>query len=199
MKIKDIVLYQVATDRNYKVGDKIHFGDEPNGQELNCINLSFNKNSEPLHKLGYDNAKKGIFKNKDLILDMSKALSNYDFIMREFAMEEVRRQQFPNLPSRFRCMFLSENEDTCLHNLEGFVNRGAGKKLQAIKVKVNGEAHFVKSFGISRLGLSFNEYKKEAVKYWNQDQNSNDSTKEILFVGDVEIIEILKEINIEEQ
>ena len=196
MKVKDLVLYQVATDRNYKVGDKIHFGNEPNGQEYNCLNLSFNKEGQPMHKLGYDNAKKGIFKNKKLLIDMSKALSNYDFIMREFAMEEVRRQQSPNLPSRFRCMFLSEDEDTCLHNLQGFINRGAGKNLQAIKVKVSGEAHFVKTFGITRAGLSFNDYMKEAVEYWNQDQNSSSATKEILFVGDVEVIEILKEVNL---
>jgi len=195
MRVKDLILYQVATDRNYKVGDIIHFGDEPNGQEFNCFNLSFNKEGQPLHKLGFDNAKKGIFKNKNLIFDLSKALSNYDFIMREFALEEVRRQQFPHLPSRFRCMFLSEDADTCLHNLQGFINRGAGSNLQAIKVRVNGEAHFVKDYGVSRLGLSFNEYKNEAIKYWSQDQHSTSATKEILFTGDVEIIEILKEVN----
>lgn len=195
MQVKNLILYQVATDRNYKVGDKIHFGDEPNGQEFNCLNLSFKKDGQPLHKLGFEKANKGIFKNKKLIIDLSKALSNYDFIMREFALEEVRKEQFPHLPSRFRCMFLSEDADTCLHNLQGFVNRGAGSKLQAIKVKVNGEAHFVKDYGVSRLGLSFNEYKEEAIKYWSQDQNSASETKEILFIGDVEILEILKEFN----
>lgn len=198
MKLKDRILYQVATDRNYKVGDKIHFGDEPNGQEFNCLNLSFNKEGQPLHKLGFDNAKKGIFKNKNLIFDLSKALSNYDFIMREFALEEVRKQQFSHLPSRFRCMFLSEDADTCLHNLQGFINRGAGSNLQAIKVRVNGEAHFVKDYGVSRLGLSFNEYKNEAIKYWSQDQHSTSATKEILFTGEVEIVEILKEVDIKQ-
>lgn len=196
MRVKDLILYQVATDRNYKVGDIIHFGDEPNGQEFNCFNLSFNKEGQPLHKLGFDNAKKGIFKNKNLIFDLSKALSNYDFIMREFALEEVRRQQFPHLPSRFRCMFLSEDADTCLHNLQGFINRGAGSNLQAIKVRVNGEAHFVKDYGVSRLGLSFNEYKNEALKYWSQDQHSTSATKEILFTGDVEILDVLKEYDL---
>lgn len=196
MKVKDLILYQVATDRNYKVGDKIYFGNEPNGQEFNCVNLSFNKEGQPLHKLGFDNARKGIFKNKSLIIELSKALSNYDFIMREFALEEVRKQQFPNLPSRFRCMYLSEDEETCLHNLQGFINRGVGTSFQAIKVKVNGEAHFVKDYGVDRLGLSFNEYKEEAVKYWNQNPHSASATKEILFVGDVEIVEILKEENI---
>lgn len=196
MQVKDLILYQVATDRNYKVGDIIHFGDEPNGQEFNCFNLSFNKEGQPLHKLGFDNAKKGIFKNKNLIFDLSKALSNYDFIIREFALEEVRRQQFPHLPSRFRCMFLSEDADTCLNNLQGFINRGAGSNLQAIKVRVNGEAHFVKDYGVGRLGLSFNEYKNEAIKYWSQDQHSTSATKEILFTGDVEILDILKEYDL---
>ncbi len=196
MQVKDLILYQVATDRNYKVGDIIHFGDEPNGQEFNCLNLSFNKEGQPLHKIGFDNSKKGIFKNKNLILDLSKALSNYDFIIREFALEEVRRQQFPHLPSRFRCMFLSEDADTCLHNFQGFINRGAGSNLQAIKVRVNGEAHFVKDYGVGRLGLSFNEYKNEAIKYWSQDQHSTSATKEILFTGDVEILDILKEYDL---
>ena len=92
-------------------------------------------------------------------------------------------------------MFLSEDTDTCLHNLQGFINRGAGTNLQAIKVRVNGEAHFVKDYGVGRLGLSFNEYKEEAIKYWSQDQHSTSATKEILFTGDVEIVEILKEVN----
>lgn len=29
--VKDLILYQVATDRNYKAGDKICFGEKPNG------------------------------------------------------------------------------------------------------------------------------------------------------------------------
>lgn len=192
MKLKDKILYQVATDRNFKVGDKVHFGDVANGQEYNCLGLSFNKNGKPFHELGYENAKKGIFKNKDLMFELSNALSNYDFIMREFALEEVRREKFQHLPSRFRCMFLSEDEQTCLQNLETFKNRWNGKQFQAIKVKVNGEGFFVKDFAIDRLGLSFGEYKELAQKYWCQDQNSQLPAKEILFVGDVEVIEILK-------
>lgn len=35
--------------------------------------------------------------------------------------------------------------------------------------------------------------KKLAVKYWSQDQNSTTKAKEILFVGEAEIVEILKE------
>lgn len=194
MKVKDLILYHSATDRNYKVGDKLHFGEQSNMQMFNCFNLKFNRDGEPLHKLGFTNAKKGIFKNKNLMIIMSKALNNYDFILREFALEEVRKQQFPKSPSRFKCMFLIDDEETCLHNLESLKNRTKGNSFQAIKVKVNGDAHFVKDYGINRSGLSFNEYMEEAVKYWSQDQNSKSATKEILFAGDVEVVEILKEI-----
>lgn len=194
MKIENGIFYQIATDRNYKVGDKLYFGDSPNGQEFNCLNFLFNKNGDPLHKLGFKHAKKGIFKNKKLLFDMSKALSDYDFVIREFALEEVRKENFSHLPSRFRCMFLSDKKEICLNNLKDFVNKGAGKVFQAIKVKLNGEVHFVKDYVVSRLGLSFNEYKKEAFKYWSQDQHSKTETKEVLFVGEAEVLEILDEI-----
>ena len=31
-KVKDVILYQVATDRDYKVGDILEFGENYNGQ-----------------------------------------------------------------------------------------------------------------------------------------------------------------------
>ena len=90
-KVKDLILYQVATDRNYKVGDKIYFGEKPNGQ-IKIFDFSFNKQGKPLHELGFKTAKKGIFKNKQLQLDMAIALQNYDLFMREIALEEVRQE-----------------------------------------------------------------------------------------------------------
>lgn len=193
MEVKDLILYQVATNKEFKVGDIITFGDEHNGQLDKVFNLNFNLNGKPIHEVGFENVNKGLFKNKELIVNMSKALSNYDFILREFALEEVRKEKFPNLPSRFSCMFLSDTEEVCLQNYKDFISRDKNKTYQAIKVKVTGQAHFVKDFGISRLGLSYNEYKQLAEKYWSQNQNSKAPTKEILFSGKVEIVEILEE------
>lgn len=36
-KVKDLILYQVATDRNYKVGDKIYFGKTLNWTPLKIL------------------------------------------------------------------------------------------------------------------------------------------------------------------
>ena len=189
--VKDLILYQVATDRNYKVGDKIYFGEKPNGQ-IKIFDFSFNKQGKPLHELGFKTAKK-YFKNKQLQLDMAIALQNYDLFIREIAMEEVRQEKFPELPSRFRCMYLSESKEDVFKNIDIMANKTLKKTYQAVAVKLNGEIFCVRDFSIGRQGLSFNEYKKLAVKYWSQDQNSTTKAKEILFVGEAEIVEILKE------
>ena len=159
--VKDLILYQVATDRNYKVGDKIYFGEKPNGQ-IKIFDFSFNKQGKPLHELGFKTAKKGIFKNKQLQLDMAIALQNYDLFMREIAMEEVRQEKFPELPSRFRCMYLSESKEDVFKNIDIMANKTLKKTYQAVAVKLNGKIFCVRDFSIGRPGLSFNEYKKLA-------------------------------------
>ena len=41
-QVKDLILYQVATDRNYKVGDKLVFDKfTPNGQFSRVFKTSF--------------------------------------------------------------------------------------------------------------------------------------------------------------
>lgn len=194
MKVKNKILYQVATNRDFKLGEKIHFGNETNGQ-MKIFDFSFNEYGKPLHELGFKKAKKGIFKNKNLEMKMAIALQNYDLFMREIALEEVRNEKYPNLPSRFKCMYLSETKEETLKNLEIMSKKGQGQ-FQAIALKLCGELFYVKECGIGRLGVSFNEYKKLAEKFWSQNQHSAEKIKEILFVGDAEVVEILKEIKI---
>lgn len=201
MKVKDQVFYQIATNRDFKVGDKLHFGEEINGQSR-IFDFSYNINGRPLYKLAYENANKGIFKDKKLTFELAKALSNYDLFMREIALENVRKEKFPNLPSRFFCMYLSEHKEEMMEtfnkyrniNPKSFAVRNPGDFYQAIAVKVTGEVFFAKEVGIGREGISFNDYKKRAVEYWSQSQTSNEKTKEILFVGDAEVIEIIDEL-----
>lgn len=199
MKVENVVLYQVATDRNYKVGDKLKFGRKNNGQYYNVFGQSYQQDGVPLHKLGFISAQKGILKDKKILIELSKALQQYDFAFRELALEQVRKERFPKLPSRMKCMFLIDDKQACLNNLDIIANNAAKGLCQAVAVKLNGEVFYSKEFAIGRNGFSFNQYKEEAVKYWSQDQNSNEPTKEILFVGDAEIVEILKEIRIDKK
>ena len=194
MKVKDKIFYQVATDRNYKVGDILCFGEDLNGLGYRVQNSNFNDEKTPFHKLGfmYLDSKK-IFKNKQLVLQMSKALLEADFVLRELAAEEVRKEKFSHLPSRLKCMFLSETKEETLKNFEKMKKNNPQKSFQAVAVKLNGEVFYAKEVGLQRNGLSYNDNQKVALMYWAQNQNSTECTKEILFEGQAEVLEIFRE------
>ncbi|MBR5226725.1 MAG: DUF2441 domain-containing protein, partial [Clostridia bacterium] len=151
MKVKDKIFYQVATDRNYKVGDILCFGEDLNGLGYRVQNSNFNDGKTPFHKLGfmYLDSKK-IFKNKQLVLQMSKALLEADFVLRELAAEEVRKEKFSHLPSRLKCMFLSETKEETLKNFEKMKKNNPQKSFQAVAVKLNGEVFYAKEVGLQR-------------------------------------------------
>ena len=194
MKVKDKIFYQVATDRNYKVGDILCFGEDLNGLGYRVQNSNFNDGKTPFHKLGfmYLDSKK-IFKNKQLVLQMSKALLEADFVLRELAAEEVRKEKFSHLPSRLKCMFLSETKEETLKNFEKMKKNNPQKSFQAVAVKLNGEVFYAKEVGLQRNGLSYNDNQKVALMYWAQNQYSTECTKEILFEGQAEVLEIFRE------
>jgi len=197
MKVKDLILYQISTDRNYKVGDKLTFGKVYNGQGNRILNTKFNDGKNAMYKLGFNYAdSKNIFKKKDLVINLCKTMQESDFVLRELAVEEVRKAKYPNLPSRLRCMFLSDTKQVVLDNLKTFHLKGVGKHFQAVAVKLTGELFYAKSVALPRNGLSYGEYMEIADKYWSQDQDSAESVKEILFEGKAEIVEILDEVNI---
>ena len=196
--VKDQILYQVATDRDYKVGDIIEFGSSHNGQGNRIYNSKFNDGKDAYHKIGfnYANSKK-IFKNKSLVIDMAKSLSESDFVLRELAAEEVRKEKYSDYPSRLKCMFLSEKREVALENLKTFYQKGFGTHFQAIAVKLEGRLFYARSKGLQRNGSSYGEYLRIADEYWSQDQNSTEEVKEILFEGKAEVVEIMEEYKIE--
>ncbi len=193
MQVENQTYYQIAKNRNYRVGDKLYFGKEDNGQ-VRIFDFSFAHDGQPLHKHAFKDAKKGVFKNKERIKKYAIALNEYDFLLRELALEEIRKEKFSSAPSRFKCMYLFDNKDKMLEAFDYCKKQGKSPLVQAIAVKATGEAFYCKDVSLGRSGKSYNEHKQAAIEYWSQDQNSSKETKEVLFVGDVEVIEIIDEI-----
>ncbi len=126
MEVKDLVLYQIATDRYYKVGDKLTFGKELNFQGQRVLNGAKLEN-ERSYDIGYDFIDGKIkVKSKDLILKYSQFLEEYDFITRKLAFEKVRQENFSQYPCRLTCMYLTDNKEACINNLKKFHNKGHG-------------------------------------------------------------------------
>ncbi|MBP3431509.1 MAG: hypothetical protein J6K39_01465 [Clostridia bacterium] len=93
-KVKDLILYQVATDQNYKVGQKLKFDKKTaNGQFNRVFNTAFKVDNARLSDKMYEAAKKRFkkFKSKNEIYDIAHKLEAYDVLVKELALEEVRK------------------------------------------------------------------------------------------------------------
>lgn len=193
MKVKNLVLYQIATDRYYKIGDNLYFGKEYNFQGERVMNgAKLEKRRTYDDGYSFVDSKK-IFANKKLVLKLAKQLEEYDFTIRELAFEEVRKTEFKDYPSRLKCMFLIDNKEECVKNLKNFHHKGHGTFFQVVAVKLNGNVFYATSKNVRRTGLSFEEYKQMARVYWKQEQNSKLPINEILFEGNAEIVEVIEE------
>lgn len=201
-KVKDVVFYQVATDRDYKVGDKLLFDQSiPNGQYNRVFNSTFLKDGKRLSDTVYDSAKRKFkkFKKTEDIYEIAHALEFYDVITKELAIEEVRQKYFEKYPSRLHCMYLSVSKQIVLDNIKNFANsrEKKGKHFQAVAVKLNGTIFKAGKVYMSRQGQSYEYYKQKAYDYWSQQDVQDEEIKEILFEGQAEIVEILDEIKID--
>ena len=109
-EVKDLILYQIATDRHFKVGDKIHFGQENNRLAERVYNAkAYDK--KPFSKLGFDYLNgNSSYGDKQIVSMLSYALAENDLALRELATEEVRKKIAPDKPSRFKCMFLTSKK-----------------------------------------------------------------------------------------
>lgn len=198
MKVKDLILYQVATDRNYKVGDVLSFNnDVPNGQYNRVFNTDFRLNDKRPSDEMYSVAKRRFkkFKSKEDIYSIAHILESYDVAIKEIALEEVRKEKFPNLPSRLHCMYLSINKDIALANAESMrqSREKNGSHFQVVAVKLNGTIFKAGKVYVFRESKSYQYYKEKANAYWQQKGLKDEDVKEVLFEGKAEIVEILKE------
>ena len=116
--------------------------------------------------------------------------------VKELALEEVRESKFPDLPSRLHCMYLSIGKDIALQNIESMSKNKEknGKQFQTIAVKLNGTIFKAGKFYMTRESESYEYYKEKAYGYWSQKDLKDEEVKEILFEGEAEVVEILKEL-----
>ena len=116
-----------------------------------------------------------------------KAIDDALTAVREMTFEEIRRQQFSALPSRYTCIFLiPDDEESVRFWWNDLRTQGEGKR-RIYEVSATGIAHRASQTLLGQLETrSVEEWEKMAVGYWsNQPQATDD---EILFEGELRII-----------
>lgn len=194
-KVKDLILYQVATNRNYKIGETIIFDkNNNNGQFEKVFNSSFidgnTRICDKLYKISKSKFKR--FK-KSQLFKIAHSLDTYDVILRDLALEEIRKNFYPAYPSRLHSMYLVETKEQAVNYFnEKATIKDNSYQLVAVKLKGIIFRAGIKECLVSRCGQSYSYYLEKAKEYWSQNCPKNQAV-EVLFEGQAEIVEILKE------
>ncbi len=180
--MKELFVYHVVTEKPMYIGQHILF-------DKNHHNGVWQRVNEKLDIVNniYSNPKK--FKDIELEHHISVAL-------RELALEKVRVDKYFFYPSRMSCLYVSKTLQEAEIWFDYFVGLGR-PTFQIVKLKVNGNVFYGDATKCFDGKLTEKENLILAEKYWDNKDFDETSILEMLVDGDIEVVEIVKEINYE--
>lgn len=178
--MKEFYAYHVVTERPISLGQKITF-DENN---ITGVGRRVEEKSEIV---------------KDIYLNPEKyqgELEHHTMVaLRELSLEEVRKELYPDFPSRLNCLYVSESLEEA-EKWAGLFVTLKRPTYSIVKLKVVGNIFVGDAKLCFKATTNKEENLKLAKKYWEfKFENQADIIKEILVGGEVEAVEIVKEIN----
>ena len=174
------IFYHVVTERPLRVGQEIVFDDNH-------------------HSGVYDRVYSLEKKVNDIYLNPQKytdALLNHHLkvALRELAMEEVRKEKYPNYPSRLASLYASATLEEALKWYDMFIEWGR-PTYSIVKVMVDGNIYVGDSWNCFDGTTSRRKNLELAENYWKSKKNNigKEPIREILANGKIKIIKIVKE------
>ena len=186
----------------WKIGDEIEFGTKSNLYWRFLANKgdSININGEDFEVYKIVNAAydeyikeypppakmKGYHFNPIRTLKESiDSLGNALKICREISFESIRKDFYPKLPSRQKCIWLIPNNG---ESLEFWKNVIKNKQRRIFKVAVEGNIHRAAQEWLVGGTFSVNRWNEMAHNYW-KGENSGTIQDEVLFCGKIKILD----------
>lgn len=123
--------------------------------------------------------------------DMEGAISHYQNIIRELVFEKVRKEQFSDLPSRQKCLYvMPEDYETINYWWNRLPAEEKGDRV-LFKLKLTGKIFKANQQFVCTTYESVSRIKELSVLYWSGTPGVRDIEDEYLFVGNVVVEEII--------
>lgn len=123
--------------------------------------------------------------------DLVGGLRNYLLFMRERIFENVRRNSFPALPSRLKCLWVIEDNGNINEAINYWWNE-LSRNGQLIKLELNGNL-FQSDEKYLQLKLeSVESMKSKAESYWQGKLGDDPTYYECLFIGKAKVLEVTR-------
>ncbi|MDE5860469.1 MAG: DUF2441 domain-containing protein [Oscillospiraceae bacterium] len=177
-----MTFYHVVSDRPKQVGQHFILDEKhPNG----------------VHDRVYAemNTVEDIYKNPEKYKGVELS-HNVDVALRELALEKVRKEKYPKYPSRMAALYVSNTYEEAERWGEYFAKIGRPTYCVA-KIEVNGNYYCGDAYKCFDGTISEEENLRLAGIYWlnGPNEDGHEPITEVLVDGDIEVVEILKEIN----
>ena len=138
---------------------------------------------------------------KQMLLEAKRIIYNTNVCRREFALEQIRKEFYPHLPSRLHSIWLTDSE-----NIDFWKEQLVSKEtlennpnaLELYKVSITGNLFKSSDYLIPDDELTMLEMKEQSKKYWNPDFINNEKAlrgTEYLFQGKLKIMRRIEKDN----
>lgn len=192
MRDKNKILYHISRDNNWKIGDVIIAGEKENEFWKKCKDFSpvVNVNEESISLFEMFNRCKTFDvteNNVNFLYQHLKGISKeVAFYIREQVFEKVRSEYFSDLPSRQKCLWLTD-----IKSLDYWKTMSNDRR-SLLTLELNGNVFCGDDCWLTANTFSSVEYEKRALHYWNG-EHSKMPIMEFLFYGQaiVKNIEII--------
>lgn len=113
--------------------------------------------------------------------------------LRELAMEEVRKENYSNYPSRLSSLYVSTNLEDSKMWAKSFISKGRDV-YQIVKIKTTGNVFTGNAYNCFEGTTTKEENIKKSHDYWQKDNsNAENILYETIIDGEIEVIEIIEE------
>jgi hypothetical protein len=180
------IYYHVVTDKPMEVGQQLIFDANHHSGVYNRV-FSFKDKVDEI----YNNPE--AYRDIELEHHLKVAL-------RELAMEEVRKEKYPNYPSRLASLYVSNTMDEAEKWYNLFIELGR-PTYSIVKVEVDGNVYVGDANNCFDGTIDKNKNLELAEIYWKHKENleGKEPIVEILASGKIKVIEIVKENDIIKQ
>jgi hypothetical protein len=136
--------------------------------------------------VGYYDSKNFVIQ-EETVEHYRNILSEYLKLTREWVFEEVRREFFPNLPSRHRCLWVIPDDTEAIR----YWWRTMGKTGEILKLELTGKIYRTNQQYLKATTASLDQIRMNAFKYWSGASGDNPAEDEYLFEGFAKVLDVV--------
>lgn len=174
-------------DEMWKIGNELDFGKEKN----NFTKVSFkfeskiqiaNTDYPYLNVDSYYQSNGDVINQLDLLHTARNFISEYQILIRELGMEEIRKESFSHLPSRRKCIWL------CRENQIDFWKKFICDRVEVFEVEISNSAFRTRNSLIPLPSDSYNDILHKSKQYWGYNSTNENEDDEYLYIGKLKIV-----------